>query len=64
MTFDLLIIFEDGTEKVIESVTSYGIHESTRCFYYVKSNYKSFFPAENIRFFGRYFDYKGVRYEG
>ena len=64
MVFDLLIIYKDRTETVIKSVKAYGINEPTRCFYYEKNGFKSFFPVENVRFIGRYFDYKGESYEG
>lgn len=56
MVYNILIIFDDGTRKVITSVSDYGISE-LGCFYFKKNNYKSFLPKEHIVFFGREFDW-------
>ena len=58
MTFDLLIIFHDGLTKIVRGVSGYGISDSAECFYYQKNGYRSFVPVNQVRFFGRLFDYE------
>ena len=55
---DLLIIYNDGTEKVIKRVTSYFFDTEIGCFKYSKNGYYSFIPYEAVRFLGREFDYR------
>lgn len=60
-TFDLLIVYKClGDKKVIEQVTSYGYNEATGMFWFEKNGFKSFTPKENVKYFGRKFDYEGV----
>ena len=58
MVYNLLIIFTDGTDKIIESVSNYGASEDGTRFYYEKNGYRSFLTSHSIRFVGREFDYK------
>lgn len=55
---DLLIIFTDGSEKVITDVNDWGFNTEGGNFYFIKNNYRAFLPKENIKFFGRRFDYE------
>ena len=57
-TFDLLIIFHDGIRKIIRRASGYGISDSAEYFYYIKNGYRSFVPLNQVRFFGRLFDYE------
>ena len=57
-TFDLLIIFHDGLTKIVRGVSDYAISDSAECFYYKKNGYRSFVPVNQVRFFGRLFDYE------
>ena len=56
--FDLLIIYHNMNEKIIKHVNDYGVSDSTGCFYYEKNGYRSFVPVNQVRFFGRLFDYE------
>ena len=56
-TYDLLIIYKDGKEKVVKNVENYRVKAETGCFEYEKNNYRSFVPIKSVRFFGREFDY-------
>lgn len=53
-TFDVIVKFKDGTEKVIASVSDYSKGED--CFVVVKNGYRAFFPTENVLYIGRSFD--------
>lgn len=57
MVYDVLIIFENGFEKVIDGVSNYGINKETGCFYFEKNGYRSFVPKDNVVYFGRRFDW-------
>ena len=57
-SFDLLIIYHNMDEKIIKHVNDYGVSDSAGCFYYEKNGYRSFVPVNQVRFFGRSFDYK------
>lgn len=54
---DLLIIYNDGEEKIVNNVTDYSIDIESSCFRYKKNGYESFVPIAGVRFFGREFDY-------
>lgn len=56
--FDLLIIYRDGSEKVVKNVFDFGVSEKWDCFYYEKNNHRGFIPFDAVRFFGREFDYR------
>ena len=56
-SFDLLIIYHNGNEKIIKHVNKYGVLDSTGCFYYEKNGFRSFIPVNRVLFFGRLFDY-------
>lgn len=53
----LLVIFNDGSEKVIIGVSDWGLNIDSGCFYFSKNNYKAFLPKENIKYFGREWDW-------
>lgn len=59
--YDVLIIFRDGTEKIVKGVTNYDVEEDAKCFVFMKNNYRSFVPIDEVRFFGRRFDYENER---
>lgn len=55
LVFDLKIIFKNLT-KIIVNVESYGIADTNKqipYFYFIRNNFKTFLPAENIIYFGR-----------
>lgn len=56
LTYRLLIIYEDGSQKIIEHVNTYGIDKDTDCFYFAKNGYRGFVPKDRVLFFGRDFD--------
>lgn len=56
-SFDLLIIYHNGNEKIIKHVNDYGVSDSDGCFYYEKNGFRSFIPVNRVLFFGRLFDY-------
>lgn len=57
MTFELLIVYKTGKNKVVPGVSDYGVNNEG-CFYFVKNDYRSFITKENVIFFGRKFDYE------
>lgn len=57
LTYRLLIIYKDGTQKIIEHVNAYGIDKETDCFFFVKNGYRNFVPKDRVLFFGREFDW-------
>ena len=58
-TFDLLIIYKTGEEKIVGGVSSYDITDNGKCFVYVKNGRRGFVPVDSANFFGKEFDYKG-----
>ena len=58
ISYDLLIIYEDGDEKTVFDVNDYRFVAESRMFEYIKNGHRSFVPVEKVRFFGRQFDYK------
>ena len=57
MVYDLLIIYRDGEEKVVHSVTDYGVNTANQ-YYFIKNNHRSFVSADVVKYFGRAFDYE------
>lgn len=57
VSYDLLIVYVDQTTKVIYGVTEHGTDEENVLFYFKKNGYRSFVPINQVRFFGRQFDY-------
>ena len=57
-SFDLLIIYHNMDEKIIKHVNDYGVLDSVGCFYYEKNGYRTFVPINQVRIFGRLFDYE------
>lgn len=59
MKFDLLIIYNDRTEKTIKEVENYGVKTECKCFYFEKKGCIGFMPIDNILYIGRKSDYVG-----
>lgn len=57
VSYDLLIVYVDQNTKVIHGVTEYGTDADNVLFYFKKNGYLSFIPINQVRFFGRQFDY-------
>lgn len=57
MTYDLLIIYADGTQKIVKGVSGYKVNQETGCFVYTKNDYNAFLPIESVRFMGKWLDY-------
>lgn len=57
-TCDLLIIFVDGEVKTVTGISNYEIDTKTRMFSFIKNEYRSFIPLENVKFFGRKIDWE------
>lgn len=55
---NLLIIYNDGTEKVITGVEWYENDSETRCFKILKNSHYLYVPVHAVRFFGRVCDYE------
>jgi hypothetical protein len=55
VVYDLLIIFTDGQSKTISGVSNY--HCMDEVFFFEKNGYRSFLPKENIKYFGRKYDW-------
>lgn len=52
-----LIIFEDGSRKVISGVENYGCLAESDIFWFDKNGRRSFLPVPQVRYFGSAFDY-------
>lgn len=57
-TMLLLIIFEDGSRKVISGVENYGCLAESDIFWFDKNGRRSFLPVPQVRYFGSAFDCK------
>ena len=55
-SYDLLVIFTDGSEKIISKVEEAGIKDDV--FGFKKNGYWGMLPKENVRYFGRLFDWE------
>lgn len=55
MTYDLLIIFTNGEEKVVEGISEHGINDGT--FFFYKNKRVSFITSNSIIFFGSFYDW-------
>lgn len=50
---DVVVLFKNGRKRFFENVTSYGYRTDNKTVFYIeKRGLRSFFPAENILFFG------------
>lgn len=59
MVSDLLILYRDGDKKIIHNVVNYGYRQTNQLQYFFEKNgYRSFIPADVVKFFGRLFDYE------
>ena len=56
-TKTLLIVYTDGKEHKVSGVEEYGFMNGEGQYYFKRNGYRSFLPKENIKFFGREFDY-------
>lgn len=57
MTYDLLIIFVDGSRKVVKDVSEYGFLSDRTIAYFIKGEYKRLIPTTQLRFIGRLEDW-------
>lgn len=55
--FGLLIVWNDGTDKVVDNVTDYSFNTQGQIFWYAKDGHKMFVPAHAVRFFGKWAGY-------
>ncbi len=57
-TFDLLVVFKDGSEVVVKNITNYELHADmgTVRFEVMKNSFCQFFNWDEIRYFGRLSD--------
>lgn len=51
--YDLLIVFKDGTEKIIPEVSSHGFEDEVDTFFYHKKGSPSFLAMGNVQYFGK-----------
>ena len=56
--FDLLIIFWDGTKKIVKNVEWYGIYGAADLFYYSKHGNRSYLPIDKVSFIGKLSDWE------
>lgn len=55
-TFDALIKFVDGTEKIITKVDDFSVEPERQCFFVKKNGYIIFIPIDRVLYLGRKFD--------
>lgn len=53
----LLIVFTDNSRKIISDVDGWYFDTESGNFCFVKNGHRAFLPKENIKYFGREFDY-------
>ena len=56
-TFDLLVIYTDGTEHRIRNVNAYRREADKGMFVFEKNGFRHFLPIANVRYFGSYDNY-------
>lgn len=49
---DVLIVFTDGTERVITKVTDYELNDNVDCFFINKNDHKIMIPRQNVKIIG------------
>ena len=57
-TFDLLIIYNDGTEHVVNDVLSYSLKKEIECFTFKKNGLLHFLPMRRVRYIGERVSYE------
>lgn len=57
--FDLLIVYNDGSKHIVTRVSDFKCYMEAGCFEFIKNGYRGFVPINQVRFFGRLFDYGG-----
>ena len=57
-SYDLLVIFKDGSKKIVSRVEESRVDNANDLFKFKKNGYWGFIPKENVRFFGRLFDWE------
>ncbi len=55
--FDLLIIYNDGSKHIVNCVSDFKCSMELGCFQFIKNGYRGFAPINQVRFFGRLYDY-------
>ena len=55
-TFDLLVVFKDGSEMVIEGVSNYLIDPDKNILKVVKNDHFQFFNWDEVKYCGRLSD--------
>ena len=58
--FCLLIIYSDGSTKIVENVENYGFEHESGLFYFTKNDFKGFIPREHVKFICKLFDYNST----
>ncbi len=57
-SFEVLICFVDGSEKVIKGATDYCLDPEKSCFVITKNEYRIFVPSDKVLYLGRKIDIK------
>ena len=57
MSYDVIVKFIDGREKIIKDANGYG-YDGVNMFHVEKSGYNIFIPKEMVLYIGRRFDLK------
>ena len=57
MTFNLLIKYANGEEKIVKDVEGYKFNYDQKCFVFEKNGYRGFVPMNEVLYFGRKYDY-------
>lgn len=53
----IMVVYKDGTHNLFTKVTNYGFYQQSRIFWLRVDGQESYFPAENVKFFGDFIDY-------
>lgn len=59
MGYDVLIVFDDNTEMVMEDVNDSGYMKDGNLLFVQKRSSRTFFPIQHVKAFGKYIDIKG-----
>lgn len=58
-TYNVLIIFNNGVSKVVTGVQKHGVlSPEFNMFFFEKNDYRGFVPVDNVKYFGREFDWE------
>ncbi len=56
-TFDLFIVWRNGTHKIVSGVSDFGIIPGEDMFFFKKNGFTNFVVPDGVSYFGRILDW-------